>query len=55
MSDDKILKEIDYIKKLLILHLLKSGASTGEVRKILKMGGSRFSEFMPVKKPKKYK
>jgi len=49
------LKDIQIMKKLFILHMMKCGASSGEIRKILKMSGSRFAEFMPIKNVKKYK
>ncbi len=49
----KDLKDLELIKKLLILHILKSGSTPHEIRDILKMSGTDFKKMFP-KNVKKY-
>jgi hypothetical protein len=51
----KLQDELEDIKKLLILHLMKSGAGTTEIRRILKLNGIQFGKLVPLKEVKKYK
>lgn len=51
----KILKELKSVKKLLVLHLLKSGATQREIKNILKTSGTEFKKIIPRKKIKRYK
>jgi arsenate reductase-like glutaredoxin family protein len=51
----KLLKEIENIKKLFILHLVKSGATSSEIRSILKVSGKDFRKLLPQKRIKHYK
>lgn len=51
----KMQDELEDIKKLLILHLMKSGASTMEIRKILGLSGSQFRKLFSLKEVKRYK
>ena len=53
-GDKMALKEIRDMKKLLILHLLKSGASSREIRAFLKLSGKAIKKLVPNKKIKKY-
>jgi len=55
MKENEILKELQDIKKLFILHLVKSGATTREIRNILKISGTNFKKLLPIKKVKTYK
>jgi hypothetical protein len=50
----KILKELENTKKLLILHLVKSGASGREIRAVLRISGREFNKLFPLRKVKKY-
>lgn len=54
-NEEKIEKELEIIKKLLILHILKSGATPNEIRNILKMSGEKIRELIPIKNMKTYK
>ena len=54
MSEEKISKELENIKKLLILHLIKSGATPREIRNILKMSGTNFKKIVKTKNLRKY-
>jgi len=50
-----LMKEFENIKKLLILHLIKSGATSREIRNILKISGKKIKELIPIKNIKTYK
>lgn len=52
MSDKQILKEIQTIKKLLILQLLKSGATSEEVNLATGMGAANIRSMFPNVKKK---
>lgn len=54
MKDESILKELEAIKKLLILHLVKSGSTPNEIRNILKMSGATFNKIVKTKNLRKY-
>jgi DNA-binding MarR family transcriptional regulator len=51
---DVAVKELDTIKRLLMLLLLKAGASQGEIAKILKMDQGNFSRAYKVSKVKRF-
>jgi hypothetical protein len=51
----KLQDELKDIKKLLILHLMKSGAGSMEIRRILGLSGTQFRELFPLKEVKGYK
>lgn len=53
--EDEDLKDIQILKKLFILHMMKCGATSGEIRKILRMSGTDFKKMMPIKNIKTYK
>jgi hypothetical protein len=48
-------KDIQALKKLFALHMMKCGTTSREIRNVLKMGGTAFKKFMPIKKVKPYK
>ena len=48
-SDDPIERELDSIKRLLILLLMKKGTPQGEIAKALGVGQSTVSRMMPAK------
>lgn len=52
---DKILKELKQIKLLLMLSLLKTGATSDEVNYATKMGAANIRRMLPVKRGKKNK
>jgi hypothetical protein len=52
---DPTIKNLEDIKKLIILYLLKSGSSSREIRDILKMSGSDFNKLIPLRIQKRYK
>lgn len=52
---DSTLKELDAIKRLLILMLLKAGASQGEIAKALQMDQGNFSRTFPSRGVKRFK
>lgn len=52
-NDDDLTKEIEDIKKLLILHLVKSGASKNEIRTLLNISGDVINKLIPFE-PKLY-
>ena len=54
MTNDN-LKDIQILKKLFILHMMKSGATSREIRKVLKMNGTNFRKMIPIKNIKTYK
>jgi len=51
----KLLKELEDTKKLLILHLVKSGASSGEIRAVLRISGKEFNRLFPLRNVSRYK
>ena len=51
---DPTLKELENIKRLLILMLLKAGASQGEVARALQMDQGNFSRLFPSRKVKRF-
>jgi len=51
---DPTLKELYAIKRLLILGLMKSGATTGEIAKSLGMDGGNFRRAYKTGKVKRY-
>jgi hypothetical protein len=51
----RLLKELEDTKKLLILHLVKSGASGGEIRAVLRISGAELNRLLPLRKVDKYK
>jgi hypothetical protein len=51
---DPTLKELDLIKRLLILLLIKAGASKGEIAKALKMDQGNFTRAYPIGKVKRF-
>lgn len=52
---DKILRELKQIKLLLMLSLLRSGATSDEVNYATKMGAANIRRILPVKRGKKNK
>lgn len=52
---DPTLKELEDIKRLLILLLLKAGTSQGEVARALQMDQGNFSRMFPARKLKSVK
>ncbi|HWD21433.1 MAG TPA: hypothetical protein VHB20_19360 [Verrucomicrobiae bacterium] len=54
-DQDPIAKELDSIKRLLILLLLKAGASQGEVARALQMDQGNFSRAFPARGIKRFK
>jgi hypothetical protein len=52
---DPTLKELEDIKRLLILLLLKGGASQGDVASALQMDQGNFSRMFPARKLKSVK
>jgi hypothetical protein len=52
MNENKLLEGIEDLKNLLILHLIKCGASSEEINKILK---TNIRATLPVSTIKKYK
>jgi len=53
MDEKKLFKELENLKKLLMLSSLKSGASANEIRNTLKINGKVFKKLLPIKKLKK--
>lgn len=53
-SDDQIVNELIAIKRLLILLLVKAGASQGEVSIALEMDKSAVSRMLPARHVKKF-
>jgi hypothetical protein len=53
-KQDPALKELGDIKRLLILLLLKGGASQGEVARALQMDQGNFSRAFPSRKVKRF-
>jgi hypothetical protein len=51
---DPTIKELDAIKRLLMLLLLKAGASQGEIAKALGMDQGNFSRAYPTGKVKRF-
>jgi len=51
----KLQYELEDIKKLLILHLIKSGAGTMEIRRTIGLSGTQFRKLFLLKKVKRYK
>jgi hypothetical protein len=54
-KQDSTLKELGDIKRLLILLLLKDGASQGDVARALQMDQGNFSRMFPARKLKSVK
>jgi hypothetical protein len=54
-NQDPTLKELEDIKRLLILLLLKGGASQGDVARALQMDQGNFSRMFPARKFKSVK
>lgn len=50
---DKLLKELKHIKNLMILSLLKAGATSDEVNYATGMGASNIRRLFPVKRGRK--
>ncbi len=50
LSDEKILKELQDIKKLVVLRLLDSGFQAGTLAELLEMDPGAFSRMFPVKR-----
>jgi len=55
MSDKQILKELQSIKKLLVLLLIKSGANSEEIGKALDVDSSTIRHMFPLKETRKSK
>ena len=53
-DQDPTLKELDSIKRLLILLLIKSGTPQGEVAAALQMDAGNFSRMFPTRKVKRF-
>ena len=53
-SQDPSVKELESIKRLLILFLMKAGASQGEVAKALQMDQGNFSRLFPARGIKRF-
>lgn len=53
MDEKKLFKELENLKKLLMLSSLKAGASTGEIRGVLKISGKAFNKLVPARRLKK--
>lgn len=51
---DPVIKELDGIKRLLILMLLKSGASQKEIASALQVDQGNFSRMFPARKFKRF-
>jgi transcriptional regulator len=51
---DPILKELDAIKRLLILMLIKAGASQGEIAMALHTDQANVSRMFPARKVKRF-
>ncbi|HLX71330.1 MAG TPA: hypothetical protein VKV04_17020 [Verrucomicrobiae bacterium] len=51
---DTTLKELDAIKRLLILFLIKTGASQGEIAMALHTDQANVSRMFPARKVKRY-
>lgn len=51
-SNEKMLKELEAIKKLLVLQLLNSGVQANTIAKLLKMQKSNFSTMFPLRRLK---
>lgn len=47
--DDPMLRELDAIKRLLIVHLYRSGVSQGDVAKALKIDAGDLSRMVPAR------
>jgi hypothetical protein len=54
-SVDPTLKELDAIKRLLILMLIKAGASQGEIAMALHTDQANVSRMFPARKVKRFK
>jgi hypothetical protein len=54
VNKDPILRELDGIKKLLVLFLIKAGASQGEIALALKMDRGDISRMIPARKVKAF-
>jgi len=54
VPQDPILKELDSIKRLLILFLIKSGASQGEIAMALHTDQANLSRTFPARKVKRF-
>jgi len=55
MSEEKALKELEAIKNLLIIFLIKSGATSEEIGLALGVDSSVVRRMFPMKKIKKFK
>jgi len=53
-SPDTILEELEGIKRLLILLLLKAGAAQGEIAAALEMDQGQLSRMFPARRFKKF-
>lgn len=54
-KNDDVLKELEHIKKLLILQLVRDGATSEEIGLILGITGGRVRQIFPMKKLKESK
>ena len=54
VPQDPMLKELDGIKRLLILFLIKSGASQGEIAMALHTDQANVSRMFPARKVKRF-
>ncbi len=54
INDDSVTVELDSIKRLLALFLLKAGASQGEIAMALNVDRSVVSRMFPARKVKKF-
>jgi transcriptional regulator len=53
-QQDPTLKELDGIKRLLILFLIKAGASQGEIAMVLHTDQANVSRMFPARKVKRF-
>ena len=53
-DDDPVLKELNAIKRLLILLLIKAGASQGEIAMALHTDQANVSRMFPARKVKRF-
>ena len=54
-KNDDVLKELEHIKKLLILQLVRDGATSEEIGLVLGITGARVRQVFPMKKLKESK
>jgi len=55
MSEEQLLKEIQSIKKLLVLLLIRSGATSEAIGRALGVNSSRVRQMFPMKETKRAK